>query len=122
MRRDRITLQNGLELTLSAELIAELEEVVRRWRRQQRAPRRLADEIATYLEKHHAASTIELARALRARDQDVRDALQNDPRFQPLSPPIGTSTRRKSWALASKSTSSVPEARTSPPLAEGDMR
>src|SRR4051794_3666481 len=93
MQPDLITLQNGVELSLSPELVAELEAVVRRWRHQLGAPRVLADEIATYLEQHSTASSIELARALRARDQDVRHTLQGDPRFERVPPPSGASTR-----------------------------
>jgi hypothetical protein len=122
MRRDRITLPNGIELSFSPELVAELEARLREWRREEGGPRELADEIASYLETHTTASAIQLARALRARDQNVRKALENDPRFQRVPPPAAASARLKSWALASTASAPVPGAGTSPSSADGDTR
>lgn len=109
MEWDRVNLQNGVELSLSPELVAELERVVRDWRRQRAVEfRPLGDEIAEYLRQHPSASVVEVARALRARDQLVRETLRSDLRFQRGSPPPGASRRLKSWMLAGEAHSSRP--------------
>jgi len=104
-----LRMPDGVAWPLSADLVADLEAAVRAWNRQNTRPRGIEDEIETYLSDHPAASALEIARGIRARDHDVRAILINNPRFTRVTPPAGCSRRVKTWILAPTAPQAVPE-------------
>jgi hypothetical protein len=108
-----LTLASGETVTLTPDALGELDSALRLLRRQDRLHRDLGAEIEALLTERPGLSTIEIARAIRARDQDVRLTLNGDSRFQVASPPAGRSRKVKAWILASRPRGVVPRDRTS---------
>jgi hypothetical protein len=108
-----LRLPAGATLILPAGLVADLEGAVRAWRGQQIEQRDLVAEIEDFLTLHPGTSTTEIARAIRARDHDVRSILRGGGRFQSVSAPAGRSGRLKAWMLAPTPAEAVPRDRTS---------
>lgn len=109
----KLTLASGETITLTPEVVLELDSALRLLRRQARPHRNLGAEIESLLAERPGSSTIEIARAVRARDQDVRLTLNGDARFQVACPPEGRSRKVKAWILASRPRGAVPNGRTS---------
>jgi hypothetical protein len=109
----KLTLASGETVTLTPEVVAQLDSALRALRRHVRPRRDLAAEIEALLTERPESSTIEIARAIRARDRDVRLALNGDSRFQLACPPAGRSRKVKAWGLASGPRGAVPSGRTS---------
>lgn len=110
----RFTFRGGLTIVVQGADVSELANALSRHRRppQQRV---LADEIATYLEDKLAATSTEIARAIRARDQTVRQVLSGDERFQIASSPAGRSQKARPWILSPRASGAVPCSGTSGP-------
>jgi hypothetical protein len=109
----KLTLPSGETVTLTPEVVAQLESALRTLRRRAASHRDLGAEIEALLTVRPASSTIEIARAIRARDQDVRLTLNSDSRFQLACPPAGRSRKVRTWILASRPRGVVPSHRTS---------
>ncbi len=60
----------------------------------------IARRIADLLADGRAGTVAEIARELRVRDADVREALRSDPRFERCSAPPGRSPQARPWTLA----------------------
>jgi hypothetical protein len=100
---------------LAAELASHLEVALRQHRRRGSLSRDLFREIEAFLRRHPGASTVEIARGIRARDTDVRAVLNDNPNFQhPHSarPDEGRGTR---WALTTSPAEPVPKPGTGSP-------
>jgi hypothetical protein len=108
-----LTLPSGETITLTPDVVEKLDSALRAFRRLSRSHRDLGAEIEGLLTERPALSTTEIARAIRARDQDVRLTLNRDPRFQLACPPAGRSRKVKTWILASTPRGAVPSDRTS---------
>lgn len=63
----------------------------------------LARRVAAYLADIEAATVPEMGRALRVRDEVVREALRADPRFARATAAAGRSRQARPWTLAEKS-------------------
>jgi hypothetical protein len=111
----QLVLVTGETVTLSDEVIAQLEAALRARRAGEAEPRDLFAEIATCLERNPGSSTTEIARAIRARDADVRRILNRDPRFQRVPPDPGRSIRLRVWSVAPVDTRVGPGAGTGTP-------
>jgi hypothetical protein len=85
----KLKLPSGETITLTPEVVGELDSALRALRQHARPHRDLGAEIEALLTERPASSTIEIARAIRARDQDVRLTLNSDSRFQLACPPPG---------------------------------
>jgi hypothetical protein len=109
----KLTLASGETVTLTPEVVGELDSALRALRRHARPLRDLGAEIEALLTERPGSSTIEIARAVRARDQDVRLTLNGDSRFHVACPPAGRSPKVKAWILASRPRGVVPNVRTS---------
>lgn len=109
----KLALASGETVTLTPEVVAQLDSALRALRRHGRPHRDLGAEIEALLTERPGSSTIEIARAIRARDHDVRLALNRDSRFQLACPPAGRSRKVKAWILASTRRRVVPCDRTS---------
>jgi hypothetical protein len=109
----KLTLASGETVTLTLEVVAQLDSALRALRRRARPRRDLAAEIEALLTERPESSTIEIARAVRARDQDVRLTLNSDSRFQLACPPAGRSRKVRTWILASGPRGVVPSDGTS---------
>lgn len=107
-----LRLAGGTTVPLSTELVAELEAALRAWRRMNTPRRDLTAEIKSYLAVHASASTTEIARGIRARDCDVRDALNDNPGFVAGSNPGRGRGRARRWELAERAQEPVPSAGT----------
>lgn len=107
-RRVRMTTPDGpLELELTDELARELEREIRSLRR---PPQRdYPAEIERYLRQAGSAHTTEIARAIHARDENVRRTLASDSRFLQCPAPRGASGRPIWWTLARDVGELVPE-------------
>ncbi|MFN8224250.1 MAG: hypothetical protein U0R50_13510 [Gaiellales bacterium] len=96
-----------VELLLTDKLARELEAVIRAYRRP--PGRDYAAEIERYLQEAGVAHTTQIARAIHARDQIVREILAHDARFQRASAPRGASGRPIYWTLAPSPPEPVPK-------------
>ncbi len=72
----------------------------------------LADRVAAHLAEGRAATVPEIARAVRARDVDVRELVTNDPRFALRPTPAGRPGQARCYALVEEP---VPPRGTSSP-------
>jgi hypothetical protein len=96
-------------LTFSPAAVEVLDHAIREHRRSQRAEKRdLPSEIASFLRDRPGVTVTEIARGIRARDQDVRHVLNKDFRFQAQPPGEGRSTRVKAWVLSREGSGVVP--------------
>lgn len=99
-------------IPLTADLAPHLEAALREHRRRRTGARDLAQEVERFLRRHHAASVVEIARGIRARDHAVRTILCSDSRFSRVSPPAGRSIRVKAWTVSSDARDVVPASGT----------
>jgi hypothetical protein len=103
-----LVLPGGLTMPLTAELVADLEVAVRAWRRRDAERRDITAEIEVFLAAHPGASTIEIARGIRVRDNRIRDTLTTDPRFRRAAPVPDSPGRARKWILAQDACEPVP--------------
>jgi hypothetical protein len=110
-----------LVLTFSPAAVEVLDRAIREQRRSQRAEERdLQSEIASFLRDGPGATVTDVARGIRARDQDVRRVLNDDSRFQAQPPDGGRSTRAKAWVLSREGSGVVPLGGTDGCASTGD--
>lgn len=107
-----ITLPVGATLTLTSTAAAELERALRQHRQVARPKRDLAAEIEAFLTAG-PATVPEVARAIGARDSDVRHALRTSPRFTGAPATSDRSPRAGLWMLGSGPSGVGPAAGTS---------
>jgi hypothetical protein len=108
-------------VVIRPEEVPGLAATIRSWNRESRPPRDLAAEIVSYLATNPGASVPEIARAIRARDHDVRSNLQGDERFRIVSPKPGRSSRVIGWAIAPDRSQPVPVDGTSGSESGGEV-
>src|SRR4051812_26591258 len=107
MTAQAIILSTGRRVALETAEVEELCRLIRPSR--SRATRDLSREIETYLYDDQPATAIEIARGIRARNEDVRRVLRNDRRFQHAQAGTNRSPRAKVWKLARSRRKPVPE-------------
>jgi hypothetical protein len=95
-----LVLATGEKVTLTEAVIAQLKSALRAQRVGNADRRDLAPEITVWLEHNPGSSTTEIASAIRARDVDVRSALNGDRRFRRVAPRPSRSRRLKAWIVA----------------------
>lgn len=98
----------GVTIVVEPEAVPAVESALRAYTRSRRPRRDLAAEVERFLADHPGVSVVEIARAIRARDYDVRRVLNSDARFRALSAAPGRSTRVRAWVLAETPSDAVP--------------
>jgi hypothetical protein len=99
---------------LTEELLARVEAALREHRRRG-SSRDLTQEIEAFLRRHPVASTIEIARGIRARDTEVRGVLNGNPIFEPARDSRNREGRGNRWTLATAAGEPVPSPGTGNP-------
>lgn len=121
-RFTELKLVTGQTIPLTNEVVTQLEAELRSLRRSNTKRRNLVSEIRAYLTDHPGSSALEIARAIRARDHDIRSILRAGAPFQSVSPPAGRSGRLKAWKLAPTPAEAVPWDGTSGSAGDGEPR
>ena len=111
----QLTLATGETITLTADEVGHVVTGLYARRMRKAKTRNVVSEVVAFLDLKPGSSTIEIARAIGARDSHVRRVLQTDPQFQNVPAGRGLSARLRAWIVAPNDSQPGPRAGTTAP-------